>query len=164
MGYDKENVEKGEEGEQQVRDELQQLDESYTVLHNLWLDGGLGDIDHVVIAPHGIYVLETKNWEADIEIDEDTAYYDIWEADRSPSNQVKRNAKTVQSTLESHGINVPFVKPILVFVDSKVDVDNVPSGDVFVTTPQYVKDDLENRFEMYKIPEEERRMAVQALR
>lgn len=164
MGYDEANREKGEQGEQRVREELHCLDESYTALHNLVLDPDLGDIDHVVVAPHGIYALETKNWNADIEIDQESAYYDGYETDKSPSKQVKKNSETVKSTLEKNGIRVPFVKPIIVFVDSRVDIEKVPSGDVYVTTPQYLKDDLESRFDMYELSKEERTAVIEAIR
>ena len=53
----------GWEGEKQVIKLLDsKLSDDYILLNDLYLRGGGGDIDHVVLGPNGIFVLETKNW------------------------------------------------------------------------------------------------------
>lgn len=56
---------KGARGEKQVAEFLKQLPSSrYTVYHNLLLqeEGHSSQIDHVVLSPYGIFVIETKNY------------------------------------------------------------------------------------------------------
>jgi Nuclease-related domain len=37
-------------------------------LHNRRMPGGRGDIDHIAIAPTGVYVIDTKDWKGKVEI------------------------------------------------------------------------------------------------
>ena len=54
---------KGRFGEKLVADTLAQLPPLYRVINDLMLrtDWGTTQIDHVVISPHGIFVIETKS-------------------------------------------------------------------------------------------------------
>ena len=38
-------------------------------LHNRRMPGGRGDIDHIAIAPSGVYVIDTKDWKGKVEIE-----------------------------------------------------------------------------------------------
>lgn len=91
----------GWQGEKQVANLLaHNLNDDYYLLNDLYLQGGGGDIDHVVLAPGGVFVLETKNWSGNI-----TVNGDEWHRDRnraagsSPSNQVKRNVAKIRNIL-----------------------------------------------------------------
>ncbi len=57
---------KGKVGERRVRRLLARLDPSrYTVFHGLYLpvgSSGTTELDHVVVSPHGVFVIETKNY------------------------------------------------------------------------------------------------------
>ncbi|MBQ0157631.1 MAG: NERD domain-containing protein [Bacteroidales bacterium] len=59
---------KGKRGEALVNKELQQLPNDYTVLYDVVLptDKGTTQIDHIVIAKYGVFVIETKNYRGDI--------------------------------------------------------------------------------------------------
>ncbi len=92
----------GWKGEKQVANLLtHNLSDDYYLLNDLYLQGGGGDIDHVVLAPAGVFVLETKNWSGNI-----TVNGDEWHRDRnhaagsSPSNQVKRNTQKIRNILD----------------------------------------------------------------
>jgi hypothetical protein len=67
-------------------------------------DGG-GDIDHVVLGPNGIFVLETKNWKGTVSCNGDE-----WQRlgkrnfSASPSRQVKRNAMRIKQIIENSGV------------------------------------------------------------
>jgi hypothetical protein len=37
-------------------------------LHNRRMPGGRGDVDHIAIAPTGVYVIDTKDWKGKVEI------------------------------------------------------------------------------------------------
>jgi hypothetical protein len=104
----------GWEGEKQVAKLLtKKLNDDYYILNGLYLSGGGGDIDHIVLGPNGIFVLETKNWSGSI-----SCSGDEWQRrgkrnySGSPSRQVKRNVAKIKqiidnnSNLRSLGIRV----------------------------------------------------------
>jgi hypothetical protein len=77
------------------------LSDDYFLINDLYLYNG-GDIDHIVLGPSGIFVLETKNWSGDI-----TCNGDVWQRagksnfKGSPSRQVKRNAAKIKHLIDS---------------------------------------------------------------
>ncbi|MDR1992442.1 MAG: NERD domain-containing protein [Nitrososphaerota archaeon] len=88
-------------GEKQVAQHLtRNLSDDYYLINDLYLREGGGDIDHVVLAPGGIFVLETKNWSGNIAVSGD-----VWQRrgkrnfNSSPSRQVKRNVQKMQRIL-----------------------------------------------------------------
>jgi hypothetical protein len=113
----------GWKGEKQVANFLSsKLNDDYFLINDLYLHDGGGDIDHIILAPSGIFVLETKNWSGDI-----TCNGDVWQRagkrnfKGSPSLQVKRNATKIKSLVDSSQdlglLNVP-VEGIVVFTNS----------------------------------------------
>ena len=90
-------------GEKQVTKLLSsKLSDDYLLLNSLYLRNGGGDVDHVVLGPNGVFVLETKNWSGDI-----TCNGDEWQRDdrhtfkNSPSLQVKRNTAKIKHIIDS---------------------------------------------------------------
>ena len=93
----------GWEGEKQVAKHLTiTLSDDYYLINDLYLREGGGDIDHVVLAPGGVFVLETKNWSGTI-----TCSGDEWQRagkrdfKSSPSRQVKRNTARIQRIIDN---------------------------------------------------------------
>jgi hypothetical protein len=96
----------GLSGERQVAKLLgSKLSDDYYLLNDLYLRDGGGDIDHVVLGPNGIFVLETKNWKGTI-----SSNGDEWQRvgkrnfNASPSRQVKRNALRIKQIIENSGV------------------------------------------------------------
>jgi hypothetical protein len=93
----------GWEGEKQVAKFLtSNLNDDYYLLNDLYLRDGGGDIDHIVLGPNGVFVLETKNWSGSISCNGDE-----WQRagkrnfSSSPSRQVKRNAVKIKQIIDS---------------------------------------------------------------
>jgi hypothetical protein len=91
----------GLRGEKQVANLLTHtLNDEYYLLNDLYLRDGGGDIDHIVLGPNGVFVLETKNWNGIISCNGDE-----WQRSGkknfsgSPSRQVKRNAAKIQQII-----------------------------------------------------------------
>jgi hypothetical protein len=112
----------GWEGEKQVAKLLSNsLSDDYYLLNDLYLRAGGGDIDHVVLAPSGVYVLETKNWSGGISCNGDE-----WQRagkrdfNSSPSRQVKRNAAKIQRIIDTS----PHLKGLGVWVEGVVVITN----------------------------------------
>jgi hypothetical protein len=113
----------GWQGEKQVASLLgHSLSDDYYLINDLYLQGGGGDIDHVVLAPAGIFVLETKNWSGNI-----TVNGDEWHRDRnraagsSPSNQVKRNTQKIRNIFD----HSPNLRALNVWVEGIVVIASI---------------------------------------
>lgn len=99
----------GLDGEQQVRATLaRELSEAYAVINGLALPRGAGDIDHVVIGPSGVFLLETKTMAGRIVCEPDGTWhrtkvgrggtsYVAYIGD--PAAQVQRNIYAVRESL-----------------------------------------------------------------
>jgi hypothetical protein len=123
------NYNRGFVGEDVVSHSLMHLGDEYYLISDIKFSSNSGNIDHVILGPNGIFVLETKNYGGTVECvgDEWTKYYDkahyqkFYEI-RSPSKQVKRNAIIIKKLIESTNIldkSINFwVDGIVVFVDS----------------------------------------------
>ncbi len=113
----------GWEGEKQVAKLLSQtLSDDYYLLNDLYLRDGGGDIDHIVLGPNGVFVLETKNWSGNFSCNGDE-----WQRagkgnfSGSPSRQVKRNAAKIQDIIDNspnlRGMSI-WVEGIVVFTNN----------------------------------------------
>ena len=109
-------------GEKQVAKLLtSKLNDDYYLLNDLYLRDGGGDIDHIVLGPNGVFVLETKNWSGGISCNGDE-----WKRagkrnfSGSPSRQVKRNAAKIKQIIDSS----PNLRPLGIWVEGIVVFTN----------------------------------------
>jgi len=112
---------KGLIGEGRVRGQLRRLpEENYKILNDLTLKGkkGTSQIDHMVISPYGIFVIETKNYEGWIHGREDSEYWvqNFYKSKFKFRNPIKQNWAHIYAIRE----NLPEYKdlpyyPIIVF-------------------------------------------------
>ena len=112
----------GWQGEKQVAKLLSNtLSDDYYLLNDLYLRDGGGDIDHIVLGPNGVFVLETKNWSGSISCNGDE-----WQRagkrnfSGSPSRQVKRNAAKIKQIID----NSPNLRPLGIWVEGIVVLTN----------------------------------------
>ncbi len=112
----------GWQGEKQVAKQLSSsLSDDYYLINDLYLHGGGGDIDHIVLAPAGIFVLETKNWSGNVSCNGDE-----WHRpgkrnfSSSPSRQVKRNAARIKHIIDQS----PNLRGFNVWVEGAVVLTN----------------------------------------
>ena len=109
-------------GEQQVAKLLNsKLSDDYFLLNDLSFGNGGGDIDHIILGPSGVFVLETKNWSGEI-----ICHGDEWTRTGkrsfkgSPSLQVKRNAARIKRVIDS----AQFLKALDIQVEGVVVFTN----------------------------------------
>jgi hypothetical protein len=116
----------GSEGERQVTKLLKaKLNDDYFLINGAYFRGG-GDIDHVVLAPNGLFALETKNWSGKI-----TCRGDEWQRERgkpnsaSPSRQAKRNAAKIRGMVESSSVghSSVWVEGVVVFTNRHANLN-----------------------------------------
>ena len=112
----------GWQGEKSVAKLLRKtLSDDYSLINDVYLHNGSGDIDHIVLGPNGVFVLETKNWSGKI-----TCYGDEWQRPGkrgfkgSPSRQVKRNAAKIRNIIDSS----PTLRPLGIRVEGIVVFTN----------------------------------------
>ena len=124
------NWQAGKVGELAVTEVLKALPNQYIVLNDLMLPEGRGNVDHLVIGPNGIFVIETKNYSGYV-----SCWGDRWYVNRreisSLSKQAKRNALAIKNSLDGvfreHHARIPWVDPILAFTN--------PAGRLKIKSP-----------------------------
>jgi len=100
-----------------------------------------GQIDHLIVGPDGIFVVETKNWPGHITGDARQPYWTVTRPGRrpqqmkSPTRQCKRQASILHELLRAHGIAWRDIQPIVVFFSpqSTLDITNL---DIPVYSPE----------------------------
>jgi hypothetical protein len=125
---------KGITGEQAVINALKNLDDNFYLINDITLQQPYGNIDHILLGPNGIFVIETKNYKGNIECNGDE-WHRLYENRRgprdftmtSPSKQVKRNAVGLKNFLSNAADimkNKPylFINSILVFTEPDIDL------------------------------------------
>jgi Nuclease-related domain len=116
----------GMRGELAVTKALQSLPDEYVLLNDLMLPTAHGNIDHFLIGPNGIFVIETKNYSGNVKCDGDQWFVNGHRT-QSPSRQAKGNAMAVRKSLETvfseHRTRLPFIEAMLVFVKPNAGLD-----------------------------------------
>ncbi len=138
---------KGIIGEQTVIDALKNLDDKFYLINDITLQQPYGNIDHILLGPNGIFVIETKNYKGNIECHGDDwhRYYENRGGNRdysiaSPSKQVKRNAVGLKNFLNKNADilkNKPnlFINSIIVFTDPNINL-NLENPTVPIKRPE----------------------------
>jgi hypothetical protein len=111
----------GSQGEKNVIKTLtQNLNDDYSLINEVCLPSGGGDIDHIVLGPNGVFVLETKNWSGRIIIDSDQWHRPGKHAMGSPSLQAKRNAQKLKRLIDA----APSLRALNIWVEGIVVLTN----------------------------------------
>jgi len=146
----------GFEGEKQVTKVLSStLSDDYFLINDVQLVAGKrSNIDHIVLGPTGIFVLETKNHSGKI-----VCYEDSWtRVGQNPFTQARANASIVYKVIKASGIfesNLPWIQAVAVFANKKVELDRrkAPSN------PEVLKIDELNNY----MTQERRRLSAQEI-
>ena len=133
-------IKRGREGEIKNSDRLERgLDDDYYIINDIDLSIGKkkSQIDHIVLGPNGIFVIETKNWRGKLIGNEtDSVWTQVKEDKNGNTIEIKlgnpivqnlRHVQTTKSVLEANGINSDDVFSVVV-----VNNDN---RDIRTTTP-----------------------------
>ena len=104
-------IKKGEEGERKVASILESSNSFHRLINNLVLLGENGvshQIDHILINPNGIFVIETKNYYGEITGREDDSFW-------TRSYFVKRQKKSVKfhNPLKQNQSHIRIIKRII---------------------------------------------------
>lgn len=123
---------KGKYSERLVHKKMLQLSDEYTIFNNLLFEsnGRSTQIDHIVVSPYGVFVIETKGYKGWILGGENSEYWTqvIYKSKHKFYNPIKQNEGHVRFLrhLFKCPVDFPFI-PIVVFNNSaelKVHVSN----------------------------------------
>jgi len=128
---------KGAAGEEIVARELAHLPAGYHVFHSLDMGGGVlmwhkGDIDHVVVGPSGVFVIETKNWRGTVALRDGHLLVDGVTPRRAPLAQAQQAVSALQVRLGRSGIYDALVVPVVCFAGNSFEGVNKTLGDVLI--------------------------------
>jgi hypothetical protein len=114
---------RGMSGEAEVAMNLEALPDCFTVINDL--STPFGNIDHVVVGPTGVYVIDTKNWLGTVTSDGNREL--LLNGKPTSKPEVKALLRTVMSIQEKvralSGLN-PYIQAVLAFPRSYVAVAN----------------------------------------
>lgn len=140
-------------GQRMVEETLSVLDDSYTLINNLSLPFKNCDIDHVLIGPKGVFLLETKHYKGEV-----SCIGDRWEYQKigrnggvyrgyisNPSRQLKRNIWELKTYLDKKSKKLLYqnsfpywIQGVVVFTNEDVLVRTKDETVVIVTLDQLV--------------------------
>ncbi len=128
---------KGARGEERVAGVLAGLPETFAVFHGA--DGGkgvrfsgAGDIDHIVVGPPGVWVVETKCWDGRVEIGTAAVRFEGKPPSHDPVEQVRQLTARVAADLARRLPSLPPVRALLCFAGSGFAGGAATVGDVAV--------------------------------
>jgi hypothetical protein len=122
----------GLEGERMLPKYLAPLDDRFYLINHVKLAGMIDeDIDHILMGPPGIFVIETKNHRGYVSCEGDSWEYTKisgggWTRDghiKSPSLQAKGNARRLREYLKKKHGNSPWVEAVVAFTHPEAEID-----------------------------------------
>ncbi len=138
---------KGIKGEFIVAEYLNQLPEDYFVFNDVKFPGSYGNLDHVVVGPTGIYVIETKNYGGFFLVKGDEWFYKngsrIKKAKGQPGKQVMAGSISLKKFLEDNGINTDsvWINSIVTLINKNFKIEQKPKHYTVLfpsTIPQFI--------------------------
>ncbi|MCE5223635.1 NERD domain-containing protein [bacterium] len=166
----------GLKGQERVEEILSVLPDDYVLINNLSLPFKNCDIDHLLIGPNGIFLLETKHYKGEI-----SCVVDAWEYQKigkngglykgyinNPSRQLKRNIWELKTFFDKKskrifGI-VPFpywIQGIVVFTNDEAEL-SIKEETVLILKISQLLEYVQSKRD-YKIPKEDLQKIVQTL-
>jgi len=131
-------IKHGRDGEIRNSDRLERgLDENYYIINDVDLAFGKkkSQIDHIVLGPNGIFVIETKNWRGKLIGNEtDSVWTQIKEDKNGNTIKIKlgnpivqnlRHVQTLNSLLEANGIICDDILSVVVVNNENRDINSI---------------------------------------
>lgn len=138
---------KGAEGEEIVARILSFLPANHTVFNDLQLDPGGPAFDHIVVAPAGLFVVETKNWSGEITFQNGQVLCNGRAPSRPPLKQVREEAAALVAHLSDAGCPEAPVYPVICFVGNPPQGGLANVGGVRICTETDLSSLFENTLE-----------------
>ncbi len=129
-------ADQGAEGEERVEEILARLPDGHVVIHDLM--GDYGNIDHVVVAPHGVFAIETKSSWGRLSSVDGKLLLNGRPLAKDAVAQTVRNAMWLKELIKQRtGLEV-YVHALLVFTRGIASAPLPRMRGVWVTTASYL--------------------------
>lgn len=140
----------GIEGELRALEQLKRLPDDCTLFNRInlpddWLPNGKRELDFIVVAPSGLFVVEVKNTSGRIHVDPDSKHWPLasrgcggrpnWQAVANPLPQVSAQAQALERWLLKQGLGFS-ARPAVCFSRSDVILENVDASPIPVVIPE----------------------------
>ncbi|HNX33525.1 MAG TPA: NERD domain-containing protein [Kiritimatiellia bacterium] len=122
---------KGARGEESVAVLLAALPRGYHVFHDFTCDP-LTTIDHVVVGPTGLFVIETKCWSGRVTFANGTILVNGAVPSRPPLVQARSSARALASYLVDRVRDMPACLPVVCFASDTFQPDLLPYEDALI--------------------------------
>jgi hypothetical protein len=144
----------GVEGELRTLQALEKLPDDCVLFNRVmlpddWLPNGQRELDFIVVAPTGLFVVEVKNPPGRIHVDPDARYWPLvgrgcggrpdWQAVANPLPQVKAQAEALERWLLRQGLNET-VQAAVCFSRPEVVLENTAASPIPVMVPEQLAD------------------------
>ena len=145
------------------------LPKSFTVFHGIaahsqsLIPQGGADLDHVVVGPAEIFVIETKNWNGTITIEHGDLVCDGEPPSRPPLDQVKDATNALRTRLRSVVEAEIEITPILCFASGRLPAGQQGAAGVLVCNIEQLPSIIQNSGET-PLSEQTRQTVIQALK
>lgn len=131
---------KGATGEQAVARKIDDLPDDFCVIHDLATP--FGNLDHVVIGPTGVFILETKNWKGTITTDgKGGILHNDMPPKKAPIKPLVARMMSVRDkvkTLCDAGQDLPYFNAVLVFPSARVEAKWGQTGKALCITDEQI--------------------------
>lgn len=118
---------RGASGEEKVAAILDNLPDGYTIFHDLPCP--VGNIDHIVVGPTGVFVIETKSHKGTLTVSpQGELRRNGRPLEKDVVNQVWRQTFWLKRTLQTRLGETVFIHPLLVFVNGFIRVYHPVNG------------------------------------
>lgn len=142
---------KGAKGEENVASELTKLTSEFVVFNDFMpgkpnLFKPQKNIDHIVVGPSGVFVIETKNWSADISLDKGLILYNGQKPNTPPLQQARERTKLTKEWLEKQldeEVDLTY-HPVVCFASNQIKDANIYVSGVQVCNLTALRDCIEN--------------------
>lgn len=139
----------GIEGELRALDQLQKLPQDCTLFNRIdlpddWLPNGKRELDFIVVAPAGLFVIEVKNSTGRIHVEPDSKHWPAakrgcggrpnWQSIPNPLGQVSSQVQSLERWLLKQGLQIQ-ARPAVCFSRSDVILENVDTSPIPVLVP-----------------------------
>lgn len=138
--------EKGKRGEERVASLLErELPKTYVTLSDLYLplpDGTTTQIDHVVISPYGIFVIESKNYSGWIFGEEKSVKWTqvLFQERHSFQNPIRQNYQHIYALARMLRIHRSYFHNVVAFTEQCEFKVGMPAGVVYAyELPSYIR-------------------------
>ncbi|MBI4825681.1 MAG: NERD domain-containing protein [Nitrospirae bacterium] len=145
---------KGFDGESKVADVINNFPDDYHAIHDL--STSFGNLDHVVVGPSGVYIIDTKNWRGVVKADGNgELLLNEKPVDKPAVRNLLRTVMSVKAKADTLSNLNPFIQPVMAFTSAYVEAKWGTTKNVHCITDDKLYDYIVENKNKKKLSKEE---------